>query len=229
MSRAYTVARMTINGENFEILVKPDPALAFRSGKSLSISEVLATETIFEDANKGTRASEKKLKDAFGTPDVQEIARTILKKGSLQLTTEQRKRMVEERRRQIITFLARECVDPRTKLPHPPTRIEQALEQTRFAVDPSEPVEKQANEALKVLRAILPISIEKITVAVTIPPEYASRAYGTVKSYGTIKSENWLGNGSWTAMIEMPAGLYGPLLEKVGEITRGNLEAKIVK
>jgi ribosome maturation protein SDO1 len=220
---------MTVDEENFEILVKPDPALAFRSGKSVSLSEALATETIFSDANKGTRASEKKLKDAFGTLDAQEIAKTILKKGSLQLTTEQRKRMVEEKRRQIIAFLAQECIDPRTKLPHPPTRIEQALEQTRFTVDPFEPVEKQANEAVKLLRSILPISIEKITVAVVIPAEHASKAYGPIKSFGTIKSESWRSDGSWTAMIEMPAGLYAPLLEKIGGITRGNLEAKIVK
>jgi len=229
MSKGYTVARINMNGEDFEILVKPDPALAYRSGKSISLSEILVTDVVFSDANKGLRASEKKIKDAFGTLDTQEIAKAIIRKGTLQLTTEQRRRMVEEKRRQIIAFLSRHCVDPRTKLPHPPTRMEQALEQARYAVDPFKSVEEQANEAIKLIRAILPISVEKTSVAVRIPPAYASRAYGTVKSFGTIKTETWGTDGSWSAVIEMPAGFYAPFLDKMGEVTRGNIEAKVVK
>jgi len=229
MSKGYTVARININGENFEILVKPEPALSYRQGKSVSLSDILVTDTVFKDANKGLRVSDKELEDAFGTLDAQEIAKTILKKGTLQLTAGQRKQMTEEKRRQIIAFISRQCVDPRTKFPHPPTRIEQALEQVRFPVDPFRSVEEQANEAIKLLRSVLPISIEKISVSIRIPPQYAGRAYGTVKSFGTVKNESWRSDGSWSAVVEMPAGLYGPLLEKLGQITRGNLEAKVVK
>jgi len=229
MSKGYTVARISLNGKDFELLVKPEPALSYRQGKSISLSEIMVTETVFSDANKGLRASEKELKEAFGTTDPQKIAESILKKGTLQLTAEQRRRMVEEKLRQIIAFISRQSVDPRTKLPHPPTRIQQALEQVRFPVDPFKSVEEQANEAIKLLRQVLPISIEKASVSVVIPPQYASKAYGTVKSFGTIKSESWRSDGSWSAIVEMPAGLYGPLLEKLGEITRGNAEAKIMK
>jgi len=229
MSKEYTVARINLIGENFEILVKPDPALSYRTGKSISLSDILVADIIFSDSNKGLRASEKKLKEAFGTLDVQEIAKIILKKGTLQLTAQQRRKMTEEKRRQIIAFLSRHCVDPRTKAPHPPTRIEQALEQIRFSVDPFKSVEEQSNEAIKLLRSILPISTERISVSVRIPPEYASRAYGTVKSFGTIKSETWNSDGSWSAIVEMVAGFYSSFLEKMGEITRGNIEAKVAK
>ncbi|MEM2320941.1 MAG: ribosome assembly factor SBDS [Candidatus Bathyarchaeia archaeon] len=229
MSRNYTIARINISGENFEILVKPDPAFAFRSGKSISISDVLIIDEIFTDASKGLRASEKKLKEAFGTTDPLEIAKIILKRGTLQLTAQQRRQLVEEKRRQIIDFISRNAVDPRTKLPHPPTRIEQALEQVGFSVDPFKSVEEQANEAIKAIRTILPISIEKISVAVKIPPECVGRVYGALKSFGTIKSENWLTDGSLSAVLEMPAGFYGPFLEKMGELIRGNIEAKILK
>ncbi len=229
MSKGYTVARINLNGKDFELLVKPEPALSYRHGKSISLSEILVTETVFNDANKGLRASEKELEEAFGTTDPQKIAESILRKGTLQLTAEQRRRMIEEKLRQIIAFISRQSVDPRTKLPHPPTRIQQALEQVRFPVDPFKSVEEQANEAIKLLRRILPISIEKASVSVVIPPQFASKVYGTVKSFGTIKSESWRSDGSWSAIVEMPAGLYGPLLERLGEITRGNAEAKIVK
>jgi ribosome maturation protein SDO1 len=229
MSKGYTVARIDINGKNFELLVKPEPALSYREGKPISLSGVLVTDTIFSDANKGLRVSEKDLREAFGTIDAQKIAETILRRGTLQLTSEQRKRMVEEKRRQIIAFISRQGVDPRTKLPHPPTRIEQALEQVRFSIDAFKEVEEQANEAINLLRSILPISIERMSVSVRIPPQYASRAYGTAKSFGTIRSESWRSDGSWTAIVEMPAGLYGPFLEKLGEITRGSIEVEVVK
>ncbi|MEM2341951.1 MAG: ribosome assembly factor SBDS [Candidatus Bathyarchaeia archaeon] len=229
MSKNYTIARINIGGENFEVLVKPDQAFAFRSGKSISLSEVLVAEVIFTDANKGLRAPEKRLKEAFGTTDPIEIAKIILKKGSLQLTTQQRRQMIEEKRRQIIDFISRNAIDPRTKLPHPPTRIEQALEQVRFSIDPFKSVEEQANEAIRALRAILPLSIEKMSLSVRIPPEYASKAYGTLKSFGTIKNEAWLNDGSLSVVLEIPAGFYGTFLEKMGEMTHGSAEIKILK
>ena len=229
MSERYTIARITHDGEHFEILTKPDYALSYKLGKSTSISQVLATETIFTDAGKGSKASEEKLRDIFGTTDSLKIAEVILKKGTLQLTTEQRKQLVEEKRKQIISFIARECIDPKTNLPHPPLRIEQAMKQIRFSIDPSKGVEDQSNEIIKLLRPIIPLKMEKISVEIHVPPEYASKVYGTVKGFGTLKRDQWQADGSWSAIVEMSAGLYGPFLDKLGTVTRGNIEAKMVK
>jgi len=228
MSERYTVARMTHDGEHFEILVKPQLAFSYRLGKTTSISELLVTDTIFTDAGKGLRVSEDKLQEVFGTTNPIKIASVILKKGKLQLTTEQRKQLVEDKRRQIISFISRQCVDPKTDLPHPPMRIEHAMKQIHFSIDPFRDVEEQAREVTKLLRPILPLKMEQVSVAVRIPPEYASKVYGTVKGFGVIKREQWQADGSWSATVEMPAGLYGPFLEKLGKITRGNLEAKMV-
>jgi len=229
MSQRYTVARITYEGEHFEILVKPEPALSFRLGKLTSVSEVLVTDTIFTDASKGTKPAEDKLKKAFGTTDTVKIASIILKRGTLQLTTEQRRQLIEDKRKRIISFISRQCIDPRTNLPHPPLRIEQAMEQIHYSIDPFKEVEEQAREIIKLLRPILPLKMEQVSVTVRIPPEYASKVYGTVKGFGTIKREEWRADGSWFAIVELPAGLYGPFLEKLGEMTRGNLEAKLVE
>jgi ribosome maturation protein SDO1 len=228
MSEKYTVARITKDNEHFEILVKPQKALDYRTGKITSITEVLVAETIFSDANKGTKVSEESLRKAFGTTETLKIAEIILKKGTLQLTTEQRKKMIEDKRRQIIDFISRQCVDPKTNLPHPPMRIENALEQIHYSVDPFKPVEEQAREIVKLLRHILPLKMEQVSVSVRIPAEYSAKAYGTIKSFGTIKREEWLADGSWQGILEMPAGLYAPFLEKLGDITKGNGEAKII-
>jgi ribosome maturation protein SDO1 len=228
MSEKYTVARATKDNEHFEILVKPQKALDYRTNKISAITEVLAAETIFSDANKGTRASEENLRKAFGTTDALKVAETILKTGTLQLTTEQRRKMVEDKRRQIIDFISRQSVDPKTNLPHPPLRIENAMEQIHYPIDPFKPIEEQAKDMVKLLRPILPLKMEQLSVAVTVPTQYAAKAYGTIKGFGTMKREEWRADGSWYGILEMPAGLYAPLLEKLGDITKGSGEAEIV-
>ena len=228
MGEKYTVARFTKNNEHFEVLVKPEKALDYRMGKISAVTDVVVTEIIFSDVNKGTKVSEEALRKAFGTTESGKVAEIILKKGTIQLTTEQRRKMLEDKRKQIIAFISRQCVDPRTTLPHPPLRVEQAMEQIHYSIDPFKPVEKQAKEIIKLLRQVLPLKMEQVSIGVRIPAEYAAKAYGTVKGFGSIKREEWRGDGSWYGVLEMPAGLYGPFLEKIGEITKGNTEAKIL-
>jgi ribosome maturation protein SDO1 len=228
MSDKYTVARMTKDNEHFEVLVKPQKALDYRMGKTMGMTEVLVAETIFSDANKGTKASEENLRKAFGTTDALKIAEAILTNGTLQLTTEQRRKMTEDKRKQIIDFIARQSVDPKTNLPHPPTRIENAMEQIRYSIDPFRPVEEQAKEIIKALRIILPLKMEQISLGVSIPAAYSAKAYGSIKGFGTIRREEWHADGSWYGVLEMPAGSYAPFLDKLGEVTKGTGEAKIV-
>jgi ribosome maturation protein SDO1 len=227
MSEKYTVARITKENEHFEVLVKPQKALDLRMGKTAAITDVLAAETVFLDANKGTKPSEESLRKAFGTTDSLKIAETIITKGTLQLTTEQRRKMTEDKRKQIVDFIARQSVDPKTNLPHPPTRIENAMEQVRYSIDPFKPVEEQAKDIIKLLRAILPLKMEKITLGVMIPAEYSAKAYGTIKVYGTMKHEEWRANGSWYGVLEMPAGVYASFIDKLGEVTKGTGAAKV--
>jgi len=229
MSTKYTLARLSIEGEHFEILVKPDPALQYKRGEQTPISKILVIDTIFTDSNKGERASEQKLVDAFGTVDIMEIAQTILRRGELQLTTEQRRSMIDEKRIQIIDYISRHSLDPRTGLPHPPIRIKQAMEQVRVIIDPFTAVEEQAKEVINKLRVILPISVEHIRIAIKIPPEYVPVSMGVVKNLGEVKQEEWLSDGSWVAIVELTAGAHIPFLERLAKVTRGNLLSKIVK
>lgn len=228
MSEKYTVARFTKGNGHFEILVDPEKALEYRRGETSAITEVLVSETVFSDANKGTRVSEEALHQAFGTTEPLKVAETILKRGRIQLTTEQRREMREDKRKQIIAFISKQCVDPKTNLPHPPQRVKQAMEQIHYPIDPFKPTEEQAKEIIKLLRPILPLKTEQVSVEVRLPPKYAAKVYGTLKGFGRIKHEEWRGDGSWYGVLEMPAGLYGPFLEKIGETTKGKAEAKMI-
>ena len=228
MSDKYTIALLTKDNEHFEILVKPEKALDYRTGKTSRITEVLAAEIIFADANKGTKVSEEQMQKAFETTDPLKIADEILKKGTLQLTTEQRRKMLEDKRRQVVDFISRQAVDPKTSLPHPPLRIENAMEQIRYTIDAHKPVEEQARDIVKLLRPILPLKIEQMSVVVRVPAEHSARAYGALKNFGEIKQEEWRADGSWYGIIEMPAGAYASFLNKLGDVTKGSGETKIL-
>lgn len=229
MGEKYTTARLSVEGDRFEILVKPEEALDFRTGKQVAMTQLLAIEEIYSDASKGTRASTEKLQKAFGTTDALKIAEEIMKKGELQLTTEQRRQLTENKRKQIVAFLTKHCIDPRTGTPHPPLRIEQALSQVRISVDPFKSAEEQAKEVIEELRPIIPLKIEQMRVAVKIFAEHAAKAYGAVKNFGTITREEWQTDGSWIGVVEMPAGLYGQFIDRLGKLTQGTVQTKILR
>lgn len=228
MSRKFTLARLTIGGEKFEIMVDPDKALNYKLNKQVPLTQILVCDVIFRDVGKGERASEEKIKKIFGTTDPVKIAKIILEKGEVQLTTEQRRKLIEDKKKQIINFISRHCVDPKTNLPHPPLRIEQALTQAKISIDPFKDAEGQAKDVIQTLRAILPLKISSVLLEVKIPARYASLSYGTLKSYGSIKKEQWLPDGSLLATVEIPAGLQTSFLEKLGNITKGDVQARIV-
>jgi len=229
MSEKFTTARISKSGEKFEILVKPDPALEYKMGKQLGISQLLVIDEVYSDAGKGTHASAEKLQKAFGTEDPLAIAEEIMKHGELQLTTEQRRQLVEDKRKQIIAFVARNCIDPRTGTPHPPMRIEQAMNQIKYSIDPFKSADEQAKDVIEELRALLPIKMEQMRVAIKILAEFAPKGYGAVKGYGTISREEWQADGALVAVVEMPAGVYGPFIERLGKVTQGTIQTKILK
>ncbi len=229
MSEKFTTARISKSGEKFEILVKPDPALEFKMGKQLGISQILVIDEVYTDAGKGTHASAEKLQKAFGTEDPVAIAEEIMKHGELQLTTDQRRQLVEDKRKQIVAFIARNCIDPRTGTPHPPMRIEQAMNQIKYSIDPFKNADEQSKDVIDELRALIPIKMEQMRVAIKILAEFAPKGYGAVKGYGTISREEWQADGALVAVVEMPAGLYGPFVERLGKITQGTIQTKILK
>ena len=229
MSEKFTTARISKSGEKFEILVKPDPALEYKMGKQLGISQLLVIDEVYSDAGKGTHASAEKLQKAFGTEDPTAIAEEIMKHGELQLTTDQRRQLVEDKRKQIVAFVARNCIDPRTGTPHPPIRIEQAMNQIKYSIDPFKNADEQAKDVIEELRALIPIKMEQMRVAIKILAEFAPKGYGAVKGYGTISREEWQADGALVAVVEMPAGVYGPFIERLGKVTQGTIQTKILK
>jgi ribosome maturation protein SDO1 len=217
-----SIVRLILNADKFEILVKPDPALDYKLGKKVDISNILVSDEIYSDANKGTRVPYEKLIKNFKTKDQTEIAKQILEHGDVNLTTDQRRRMVEEKKKQIIQYISRNFIDPKTHLPHPPLRIENAMEQIRLVVDPFKRPEEQAKKIIDPLRKILPLKSENLKLVVTIPPQFSSQSYSIIKGIGDLKDEKWLQDGSLKVIIEINAGIRATFIERINSITKGS-------
>jgi len=223
------IARLRKAGEVFEVLVDPYLARDLKEGKEVDFEQLLAVEEVFKDARKGERASTEELQKAFGTTDIQKIVRVIIEEGEVQITAEQRKEMLEQKRRQIIEFIRRNAVDPRTGAPHPPTRIERALEEARVHIDIFKSVEAQVKDVVKALKPILPLRFEEIEIAIKIPPEYTGKAIGALYAFGNITKEEWQRDGSWICVMRIPAGMHGDLMDLLGKVAKGEALTKILR
>ncbi|MEE8402170.1 MAG: ribosome assembly factor SBDS [Candidatus Hydrothermarchaeaceae archaeon] len=222
------IARLGTHGATFEVLVDSVLALDLKRGGDVDISKVLAVETIFKDSKKGERASEEQMSKIFGTDDPVEIARKIITKGEIQLTTQQRRKMLEDKKKQIVTIIARNAINPQTGAPHPPTRIEKAIAEARVQIDLARTVEEQIPKILKALRPIIPIKFEEKSIVVKVPGQYAAKSFPIVKSYGDIKKEEWLKDGSWVFSIDIPAGMTEKFFRDLNALTKGEIETKIL-
>ncbi|WP_254863188.1 ribosome assembly factor SBDS [Halovivax gelatinilyticus] len=224
-------AQLESHGERFEVLVDPDAALAIKRGEfDGELTDVIAAEDVFENASRGDRPAESALEDVFETTDPLEIIPEVIERGEIQITAEQRREMQEQKRKQLINQIARNAVNPQMdNAPHPPERIESALEEAGFQVDPMEPVEGQVDDALEALRPIIPIRFEEVTLAVQIPAEYAGSTQAKVRQYGDLEREEWQADGSWIGVVTFPAGLQNDFFDLVNEHTSGEAETQIVK
>ncbi len=229
MADKVTVVRYSFSGDKFELLVKPDPAFDYKLGKISDISKILVSDEIYTDSNKGNRATNEKLNQVFKTQDSMKIAEIIMKKGELNLTTEQRKKMTSEKRKQLVTFIAKTYVDPRSHLPHPPLRIEQAMDDGRVTVDPFKNADEQVKDVVEKLRPIIPLKSENLILEISVPAQFVAQSYTVLKSTGTLKKEDWQPNGSLKAILEIPAAARPNVIDRLGSITKGTATVEVSK
>lgn len=223
------IARLERAGEKFEILIDPQIAEKIKNNEGVNILEALAIDSVFKDSKKGLKASEEKLNEVFGTNAVEEIAKKIILTGDIQLTTDQRRKMTDDKKRQIITIISRNAINPQTHSPHPPQRIEMAMNEAKVHIDPFKSADAQAKAILDKLRPLIPIRFEKIKIAVKVTGEDYGKVYGDIKRFGDIMQEDWQKDGTWICIVEIPAGLSSEFYERLNDRTKGNIETKVIK
>lgn len=214
------VARIKTHGKNFEILVDVDKALEFKKGSLSNVSEAVSLDSVFYDSKKGTHASEKDLQEAFGTDDINSIAEKIIKQGEVQVPLEYKEKQRGEKEKQIIDFLVRNIVDPRTDRPYTPDRIERSLDEAGVSIT-NKPVEAQVNEIVSKLRAVLPVKMQTKKIVITISSQYTGQAYGLLQHYK--ESEEWMPNGDLKCVVNVPVGFQIEFYDKLNAMTHGSV------
>ena len=223
------IARLKKGGEVFEVLVDPYLARDLKEGKEVDFEALVAVEEVFHDAKKGSRASIEDLEKVFKTRDLREIIKRIIIEGDVQITAEQRKEMLEQKKKQIIEYIRRNAIDPRTGAPHTYARIEAAIEEAKVHIDIFKPVEAQVRDVVKAIKHILPIKFEEIDIAIKIPPEHTGKAISALYNFGTILKEEWQRDGSWICVMRIPAGMQGDLMDLLGKVAKGEALTKVLK
>jgi ribosome maturation protein SDO1 len=215
------IASYDVKGKHFEILVDADIALEVREGKPIEqvIGSLLASEDVYKDSNKGERASPKDVFDAFGTEEILPIAKEIVLEGRVELTTEQKRKKMEMLRKEIILYISKNAINPMTKTPHPPQRIELALDQVRVSLDPTKPLKKQIDAVIEKIKPILPLSFDQEVMGISVPISYANKALGYLSKFELVEKK-WNGNGL-QVKIKLSSGMKQEVVSHIYSITSG--------
>ncbi len=223
------IARLKTHGKTFEVFVDPEGALALKRGEPVKIEDILAVEDVFLDAKNGDRPAEQDVINAFGTTEPLQIAQKVIIDGELHLTTEQKKKIQDEKKTRVINIIATNAINPQTKGPHPPARIEAAMNEAGVHIDPMKKVDELVEIAMKAIRPIIPIRFEEVKIAIKLPAEYAAKGYGSVAGFGALSKQEWQNDGSWIGIITIPAGRQDELYSLLNRLTKGSAETKFIK
>ncbi|MHA1293888.1 MAG: ribosome assembly factor SBDS [Promethearchaeota archaeon] len=251
----YIIGRIEKSGKVFEMLMDPDKAweakkyireeinkrLKAGSVKTrLSVDEILndnkidmtmifESYTVFEDLKRGKKATLSDMEEVFKTSDGMRIAAHILLDGDIQWTKAQREEEKNKKLKQIITIISKNAINPQNKKPHPYQRIEKAMEEAKIKIDIMKSAEEQVDDVVKKLRAIIPIRMEQTELAIKIPSSFTAKGYNIVAQLAQIKKEEWQTDGSWVAIVSLPAGLQMELIDKLNKLTHGRVQTKLLK
>ena len=218
------LARLKKGGENFEVVIDPDLAIAYKKGAQVQLKEVLKAPEIFSDAKKGKLASEEHMQSLFETAKPEEVADIILSQGEIQLTHEHREQLREAKYNKLVSIIRLNAINPQTGIVHPENRIRKALEESKFRINEFKEAQEQVPDALKAIRPLLPIKFTTFIADIHLPATHAAKCYGALSKYGTLQKEQWLSDGTLAVKIELPAGRYGELVEELSNKTHGDVE-----
>ncbi len=218
------IARIKLKGKHFEVMVDCDKAIDLKKKKSVnavSVRDILAIDVVYVDYKKGFKASSSDLKEIFGIEDIHEIAARILAEGEILLPQEYREKEREAKLKQIVDFLAKNCIDPRTKAPYTAERINSALKQAGVRIDETRSANEQAMIIIKEIEKIIPIRIATKKLKITISAAHVGKIYGLFKNFKKEK-EDWLPDGSLCCIIDLPAGMQLEFYDRLNAITHGS-------
>ncbi|KAL0215694.1 hypothetical protein P9112_007878 [Eukaryota sp. TZLM1-RC] len=223
-----SIVRYTHGKSTFELITKPGSIANFRKpGSNVPLQNCITVEEVFTNATKGERAGDSELIETFGTADRWKVMEIISKEGEVQLTTAERRELVETKRRQMIQYLHKNYIDPKSKLPIPVTRFEQAFENIHLNIDPYTSAERQVQD--KVLRTIvsmIPMKKSEIEGSISLPHAHLGKCLPIVHRYCNVRKENYGSSGAVFDVAIAP-GDFDPLNRELSDASKGECSIDI--
>lgn len=217
-------------GENFEVLVDFDKLQEFKKNSdNISVYDVLADTKIFKDQKKGEVASENFLSEKFKDKSVEEILKIILIKGECQIPTAYLNKLRGEKKLQVVNYIAENAVNPQTKSKYTSTMISSQIDRLKYNFDPNRDFINQAEEVLKDLKKVMPISMEKMIISLSIPGEFCGAFYGPFRKYGKIIKEYYDDLGNLKIHIEIMESMQDTVLNYISKNSNNQGEYQVLK
>jgi ribosome maturation protein SDO1 len=191
------------------------------------VRDALLAPHIYKSAQTGMVASEEHLTALFKTSDEEKVAERIIKEGELHFNDEYKERLRSEKKKQIIDLLVREAAEVNSGNPVTEKKLASAFSQAKVHVDLFKRVEEQVPDVVAKLRSVLALSLDKKTLSLRIPSKHAPKLYGFVSSKSTILQEAWLGDGAFSAKVELAAGAVSGFIDELKKSTHGDIEVSI--
>jgi len=194
---------MKSHGIRFEIACYKNKVLNWREGIEKDIEEVLQTETVFTNVSKAVIAKEKDLQKAFGTVDLLEICKKILKDGDVQVSDREREVHMDGLWKDIVQFIVERCVHPQTGRQLTAATVESALKSIGLSVQPDQAAKRQALKAMETLETKMPESFSraKMRLQMICPDSLLAsiRKHVVEVCHAKIESETTGGSSATTA------------------------------
>ena len=251
----FIIGRIEKSGRVFEMLMDPDKAWEakkyireeinnrLKSGKEksrITVDEIIKGSeidlelvfesfTVFEDLRRGKKATDGDMEAIFDTTDGMTISGHVLLDGEIHWTKTQREEEQQKKLKQIITIISKNSINPQNNKHHPYQRIEKAIQEAKVRIDLMRNAEEQVDDVIKSIRAIIPIRMEQVEMAIKIPSAFTAKGYNIVAQYVQIKKEEWQSDGSWVAVVSLPSGLQMELIDKLNKLTHGRVQSRLLK
>lgn len=178
---------------------------------------------VFVNVSKGEVAKAGDLQKAFGTTNVNDIVKEILKKGELQVGDKEREHDLTSLRKEIATLVAEKCVDPGTQTPYPVGMIEKAMTEAGFSVKQNKTAKSQVSECIKQLQndSGLPIQRARMRVRVSMPAKDGNLLKEKILEGAEKVESNEVGQEEWEAVILIDPGQFRVINEILQKECKG--------
>ncbi|KII86334.1 hypothetical protein PLICRDRAFT_164831 [Plicaturopsis crispa FD-325 SS-3] len=218
-----SIVRLKKGGKRFEIACYKNKVQEWRNGVETNLDDVLQIANVFVNVSKGEFAKTGDLQKAFGSTEVNDVVKEILKKGEVQVGDKEREHDLTSLRKEIATLVAEKCVDPSTQRPYPVGMIEKAMTEAGYSVKQNKTAKSQVSECIKLLQSDsqLPIQRARMRVRVTMPTKDGKRLREGIVDGAEKVEVDEMGQEEWETVMLIDPGQFRIINEVLQKECKG--------